>query len=399
MQSFLNSCRWRVVVAVVCVTLLFGGGVARASLAENGALATEGAGLNVAMAGVGLSNLEISGTETLSIFIGGSVQKAALYWVGGGSAGEDDALLVNGSLVTAVTTDVNTDPPNFDVVGYLTIVTALVQAECVTPGLCNLEIEDADVGNNFSSNLVGAGLLVIYTDPLDLNINRIIVFDGVDWAFSRSGVPTAGPVTFMYPADPDDRMGDLKLFTADGEPTRTDRIDISDNPSIFNEIVGNQGPFYDLIERTILVPMNATQTVVTVVSPAEPPTADSLIFQTAALRLSTPPPGDSCTPGIWKNLPRKLSLWVEAGVSPNESFDSIFICSSTGLNMGEAVDTKGGQENKLIRFAAASYLNALHPDVDFGLSAAQVIDMFCAALGSMDFNTFDGLYDDEDCPL
>jgi hypothetical protein len=398
MQSFLNGRRWRMHVAAVCVTLLFGGGVALADLAENPGLTMEGTGLDVAMAGVGLSNLEISGAETLSIYIGGPIQTAALYWVGGGTAGEDDALLVNGSLVTAMVTDVNTDPPAFDVVGYRTNVTALVQAECVTPGLCNLEIEDADLGNNFYSNLVGAGLLVIYTDPLDLVVHRITVFDGIDWAFSRVGIPIAGPVTFPYAAAPVDRMAELKLFTADGEPDRTDRVDISNNPSAFNQIVGNQGPFYDLLERTIVIPANAIQTLVTVVSPPEPPTADSLIFQTAALRTDAAPQ-DSCTPGIWKNLPKKLPLWVEAGISPGESFDSIFGCSSTGLSMGDAVDAKGGNENKLIRFAAASYLNALHPDVDFDLSAAEVIAMFCAAWASEDWDAFDGFYTNYVCPL
>jgi hypothetical protein len=358
----------------------------------------DGTGLDVAMAGAGLGNLETTGSETLSIFIGGPIQTAALYWVGGGSAGEDDALLVNGSLVTAMVTDVNTDPSNFDVVGYRADVTALIQTECVTPGLCDLEIEDADLGNNFSSNLVGAGLLVIYTDPLDSNTNSIYVFDGVDWAFSRVGIPVAGPVTFTYPAAAADRMGDLKLFTADGEPDRTDRIDISDNMSIVNQIVGNQGPLYDLFEQSILIPGGATQTMVSVVSPPEPPTADSLIFQTAALRL-THPMQESCTPGIWKNLPQKLPLWNQAGVSPGDSFDAIFSCSATGLSMGEAVDAKGGEENKLIRFAAASYLNAVHPDVDFNLSAADVIDTFCTAYGSEDWNAFDDLYESYVCPL
>jgi hypothetical protein len=286
MPRLVENYRLRSLVAMFAIALLSAGGAALAAdLAENPNLTTEGPGLDVAMAGVGLSNLENSGTETLSIFSGGTVEKAALYWVGGGTAGQDDALLVNGSLVTAMVTDVNTDPPAFDVVGYRTDVTALVQAECVTPGLCTLDIEDADLGNNFYSNLVGAGLLVIFTNPLDPNVNRIIVIDGVDWAFSRTGVPVAGPAVFNYDAASVDRPADLMLFTADGEPTRTDRIDISDNPSIFNEIVGNQGPFYDLFERSILVPANVSQTEVAVVSPPEPPTADSLIFQTAALRL------------------------------------------------------------------------------------------------------------------
>ena len=286
MTRLAENCRLPVFIAAFCVAIVSAGGTALAAdLMENPDLTMEGPGLDITMAGAGLSDLETTLTEPLSIFIGGPVEKAALYWVGGGTAGEDDALLVNGSLVTATVTDVNTDPSNFDVVGYRADVTALVQAECVTPGLCTLDIEDGDLGNNFSSNLVGAGLLVIFTNPLDANVNRIIVLDGIDWAFSRAGVPIAGPAVFNYDPVSVDRPGDLKLFTADGEPTRTDRIDISDNLSQLNVIVGNQGPFYDLFEISILIPANVSQTLVSVVSPPEPPTADSLIFQTAALRL------------------------------------------------------------------------------------------------------------------
>jgi hypothetical protein len=253
---------------------------------ENLDLSAEGSGLDIAMKGVGLSDLETTGSESFSIDIGGAVEKAVLYWAGGGNPGEDDELLLNGNLVTAETTDTDTGPPAFTVVGYSADVTGIIQAECVTPGSCSLTIADGDLGNNFDSNLVGAGLLVIFTDPLDPNSNRIIVFDGVDWAFSREGVPETAPVVFSYPSAAVGRTGMLRLFASDNEAARTDRIDISDNPSLVNELVGTDGDYWDTIITPVDIPAGVDETVVVGVSPAEPPTADSLILQTVALRLT-----------------------------------------------------------------------------------------------------------------
>jgi hypothetical protein len=89
--------------------------------------------------------------------------------------------------------------------------------------------------------------------------------------------------------------------------------------------------------------------------------------------LCTPPPGgDGCTPGYWKN---HLDSWPATGFSPDDDFDSTFGVDlfDPDITLDEAVNARGGQENRLARHATAALLSAAHPDVDYPLSVAEVI--------------------------
>jgi hypothetical protein len=87
--------------------------------------------------------------------------------------------------------------------------------------------------------------------------------------------------------------------------------------------------------------------------------------------------------------------------------DSLGLDNTTliqALNLKGGSGTAGAARN-LLRAAVASLLNAAHPDVDFQLTTAQVIDQVNAALASNNRNTMLNLastldgYNNAGCPL
>ncbi len=95
------------------------------------------------------------------------------------------------------------------------------------------------------------------------------------------------------------------------------------------------------------------------------------------------PPGEGCTPGYWKN---HLDDWV--GVDPGEDFDTVFGVDlfDPDITLGQAVKLGGGGVRKLARHGTAALINALHPDVSYPLTPAQVI----AAVQAGDADTLAG---------
>jgi len=92
--------------------------------------------------------------------------------------------------------------------------------------------------------------------------------------------------------------------------------------------------------------------------------------------------GDGCTPGYWKN---HLDKWAATGLSPADDFDSVFGVDffSPDITLEDAVNAKGGGIKKIARHGTAALLNAMHPAVDYPLSAADVI----AAVQAMDVDS------------
>jgi cysteine-rich repeat protein len=97
--------------------------------------------------------------------------------------------------------------------------------------------------------------------------------------------------------------------------------------------------------------------------------------------------GDGCTPGYWKN---HLSSWAPTGLSPADDFDTTFGVDffDPDITLEEAVNLKGGGIRKIARHGTAALLNALHPDVNYPLSASEVIAAVQATDlgGIVDFN-------------
>ena len=129
------------------------------------------------------------------------------------------------------------------------------------------------------------------------------------------------------------------------------------------------------------------------------------ITATATRRVEVKPPkgGEGCTPGFWKQE-HHFDSWV--GFSPNQTLESVFnVPDSLGLDdvtLAEALALNGGGVNALLRHAVAALLNASNPDVDFDLTAAQVISATNAALASGNYEAQKNIFaalNEQGCPL
>lgn len=106
-------------------------------------------------------------------------------------------------------------------------------------------------------------------------------------------------------------------------------------------------------------------------------------------------PGDAgCGLGFWKN---HLDAWEGTGYSPDQSVSSVFASAAAypglaDVTLAQALRLKGGPTVEaaaglLLKHAVAALLNAAHPDVNFALTEAEVIDLTNANLDSGDRTT------------
>jgi len=104
-----------------------------------------------------------------------------------------------------------------------------------------------------------------------------------------------------------------------------------------------------------------------------------------------PVPKAGCTPGFWKNC---TIHWQLTGYRTDQTVGSVFslgnCCTSLGnVNLLDALSFRGGSEvcggaRILLRAAVAALLNAASPEVDYPLTAEDVIASVNAALNSCD---------------
>lgn len=296
----------RVLAMTVVLAMTLSTGMAYATtLSHNGTLSQVGAGLTIAAAGVGLEGLG-AGTKSIVIEIGGPVQAAILYWVVRDRPCPDDGatctipfqpyqaqeLIFDGHSMTGTALGsklqrVGAVGQRMNNIGYRADVTGIVQA--AGQGLQTFTITNGDTANHSSLRLNGAGLVVLYTDASDPTVYEVIAFDGLNFAFGRVDQPAPAqvtkPVTFTYASSAATRMADFVTFTAGGTPGRPNRIDISNNLSLVNQIVGIDGVSWDTLQREIDVPAGSSSTTVQMFSEPFDERPDSLLWQFAALRI------------------------------------------------------------------------------------------------------------------
>ncbi|MEO6192223.1 MAG: hypothetical protein ABIS20_04390 [Thermoanaerobaculia bacterium] len=381
------------------------------------ALDLQGQGLSMASGGAGLELIG-GGSANVTVNIGGPVQAALLYWAGrdrpcpqsGGACVipsqpyMDQLLRFDGNLITGTIIGTEGQPVSgggpINNIGYLADVTGIVQARGT--GSQSFAIADGDLGSNLF-RLNGATLLVIYTAPGDTNSYRLIVFDGLDFAYGAD--PTPGPtqvtvpVTFTHGAAAAARQGQLLIAAGDAELGRPDRIDISNNPSLLNTLVGAAGEDWDSPVITVSIPAGAGSTTVQLFSEPINQNPDSMLWILGALRVPLPaaPPvtgTEGCTPGYWKN---HTSSWAGTGYSPGQTTGSVFsgasafpsLASKTLLQSLQGGGGPGtlGAATILLRAATAALLNAAHSGVDYPLTQAQIISQVNAALASNNRDT------------
>ncbi len=116
------------------------------------------------------------------------------------------------------------------------------------------------------------------------------------------------------------------------------------------------------------------------------PNVECTASATATVDAEEPPPpppqeigDDGCTPGYWKN---HLNRWV--GYRPTDSFNETFgvVAFTPDITLNDAIRRRGGGINALARHATAALLNAAHPDVDYALTEAQILQLVQSAVGA-----------------
>jgi len=247
--------------ALIAVLSGVGSAATATTLTQNPILSVSGEGLAVATGGSGLESLGGS----ITVDIGGPVVSATLYWVGrerpctrdaGGDCiitGTDDELVFDNVLIPAdrlTGEEDQFDPQDGDAnnIGYAADVTSIVAARGTGTQVFDVF---AGIGEHLY-RLNGAGLLVIYVDPSMSGIYKVLVYDGLDFAYYREPEGTTErvtePVIFMFDAAEADRTGEVGVFVGDAEIGRPDRIAI-DSPDaatdILNQMDGGDGAAFD----------------------------------------------------------------------------------------------------------------------------------------------------------
>jgi len=382
------------------------------------ALDLQGQGLSVAAGGVGLQTIG-AGSATVTVNIGGPVQAALLYWAGrdrpcpqsGGACVipsqpyKDQVLSFDGNLLTGTIIGTEGQPVSaggpINNIGYLADVTSIVKTRGTGPQ--SFAIADGDLASNLF-RLNGATLVVIYSAPGDTNSYRLIVFDGLDFAYGAD--PTPGPtqvtvpVTFSHGSAAAARQAQLLVSVGDADAGRPDEIDITNNPSVLNSLVGASGVSWDAASLTVNIPAGVSSTTVQLVSAPVDQNPDSMLWELGILRVPlpvvTPPPTGTqgCTPGYWKN---HTGSWSGTGYSPGQSTVSVFSGASAfpslaGKSLLQSLQGGGGPGTLgaatiLLRAATAALLNAAHPGVAYPLTQAQVISQVNSALASNNRDT------------
>lgn len=262
------------------------------------------AGLTLVEDGVGLVNW--GGTPVdLEVNVGGNVRFALLYWAGRerpctlDASGTtcpfsepflDQQVVFEGVPLTGTVIGTETQPisgggPILNV-GYFADVTSIVAA--AGPGNQSFTFADGNPASNFW-RFDGVGLMVGYTDASNPNVYRVVIHDGMDFAFGPDPTPgdtrVTAPVHLNHGANPTARSAELYLFVGDGEIDRPDNATVSNNPTIFNLLDNSDGPQWNTDMFTINIPAGAGTTTVQLNSEPVNQNPDSLLWVLAAIRV------------------------------------------------------------------------------------------------------------------
>jgi hypothetical protein len=264
-------------------------------------------GLTLAGDGAGLMAWG-AGPSDVTVTIGGPVRFALLYWGGrerpcvetpaagsGDCSGvaepfKDQELIFDGTSITGTIIGTETQPvsaggPILNI-GYFADVTSLVSAKGV--GTHTFLISDGNGASNLW-RLDGLTLLVGYTNPADNNWYRVLVGDGLDFAWGPDPTPgetrVTAAYTFNHGVNLSPRTAELWLGMGDGTADRPDHVTISNNATQFNIFDSTNGTQWDTETLTIDIPAGVGTTTVQAVSAPNSQNPDSLLWELAALRV------------------------------------------------------------------------------------------------------------------
>ena len=258
-------------------------------------------------------------------------------------------------------------------------------------GRLTFRITDGDPANNLT-DLDGAGLLVLYTDP-DGPRARVLGFHGGDFAYGEDLAPgeitITQAVTFAHGATKGARQGEVLLFVAGGEKGRPDRIEIRGKRVVTDQLDSSSGHEWDADRIPVTVPAKTLATTVQLFSEPWGHFPDSLLWIAAALWLPEPA-SEGCSVEIWSGR----GNWTGTGIAPSQRIRNVF---SSALLYGEVgtvtlrtalrFQVGGGllgTAKALIREGAAALLNAAHQDLEYPYTRNQVIVLVNDALRTRD---------------
>lgn len=263
-------------------------------------------GLSLAEDGAGLVNWDHSTPVALDVNVGGNVRFALLYWAGrdrpctfdGTTCAfpqpfKDQQVTFNGTPITGTVIGTESQPTSANGpignIGYYADVTSIVAA--AGSGAQSFTFGDGNPGSNLW-RLDGVGLMVAYTDPTDPTYYRVLVWDGLDFAYGDDPTPgetrVTHPVTFGHGATDSGRNATLYTFAGDGTANRPDNTTISNNATQYNTLDGSDDPQWDTDEYAITIPANIDTTTVQMNSAPRGQNPDSLLWEVAALRVALP---------------------------------------------------------------------------------------------------------------
>jgi len=266
-----------------------------------------------------------------TVTINGPVRFALLYWAGrerpctlDGSGTncpytqpyKDQVVNFDGNPLTGTVIGDETQPasgggPILNI-GYYADVTGIVSA--AGTGTHTFTLSDGDGASNLW-RLDGASLIVAYRDSTNLATYRVMIHDGLDFAYGDDPTPgetqVTNPVVFNHGINFSNRSAELMLVAGDGEASRPDNTTISNNPTQFNILNQSQGPQWNTPMIPINIPSGVGTTTVQMNSAPAGQNPDSLLWEVAALRVEQlDAAGATCPARVIAGPPTQLVVTV-----------------------------------------------------------------------------------------
>jgi len=349
------------------------------------------AGTATQVAGVGMVGVA-SGTIQMDVPLGVTVKQVLLVWEGlaltAAEQGATDNILINGA--TPVVGDRVGGATLFFTGAWSSTYRAdITGLGLIQPGMNSFDVSGLDFGR--ASN--GVGVVAILDDGGPLADIQYV--DGNDCAFIGFGAPldTTVPVTYNFAPAMVARDATVSIFTGSvaledpsGIPGRPTVVEYSVDgmlvDSLNDALNSVHGDEWDTLTHTVSIPAGATSLTVQALSQDSGlgmfagNLEASLTWIAATLALEIPKDdggGEGCTPGYWKQN-HHLDSWIPTGYQPGDNFDEVFGVDVFGnKTLHQVIRTGGGQERALGRHAVAALLCSSHPDVEYGMTEAEVL--------------------------
>ena len=251
--------------------------------------------------GVGMVGVP-SGTLTIDVPMGATVNQALLYWSGGATSPTgDDTIIVDG---TEIQGELIGGPVNFfsisGVFYYFNSYRAdITDMNLVSAGANSFTISGFDFtsASDALDENNGASILVIYDDGTEADLSLV---DGLDMAFFRF-VPTLDatvPQTLTFGAEGADRNGDLVIMAGsvgEGRPNQI-KVTTSAGDQMFTDVLGSfDALLWDSMILSVFIPAGDTSLTVEIIStPSVEPLGASLGWVGAGLSVPVTPPELAC---------------------------------------------------------------------------------------------------------